>query len=67
LGVGLTYGIGNALFGGTAEYVALQFKRLGQEQLFFWYVSGIACVTLVTALTMSRQVDGAIRTAPLAK
>lgn len=54
LGVGLTYGLGNALFGGTAEYVALQFKRFGHEQLFFWYVSGIAFVTLLTALKMSK-------------
>jgi hypothetical protein len=26
LGVGLSYAIANALFGGTAEYVALRFK-----------------------------------------
>ena len=58
LGVGLTYGLGNALFGGTAEYVALQFKRLGYEHLFFWYVSMIAAVTLLTAMRMSRADQG---------
>ena len=31
LGVGLAYAIANALFGGTAEYVALWFKSAGQE------------------------------------
>ncbi len=55
LGVGLTYGLGNALFGGTAEYVALQFKWFGHEQLFFWYVSGVACLTLMSALLMNRN------------
>jgi MFS family permease len=55
LGVGLTYGLGNAIFGGTAEYVALQFKRVGHEELFFWYVSAIAFGTLLTALMMPRD------------
>ncbi len=27
LGVGLSYAVGNALFGGTAEYVALWFRH----------------------------------------
>ena len=31
LGVGLSYGIGNALFGGTAENVAFAFKKAGPE------------------------------------
>ena len=34
LGVGLTYAVANALFGGTAEYVALWLKSAGQEQWF---------------------------------
>jgi len=33
LGVGLTYAIANALFGGTAEYVALWLKASDQEQV----------------------------------
>ena len=37
LGVGLSYGIGNALFGGTAEYIALRFKQAGNEAGFYWY------------------------------
>ncbi|MET8754525.1 MFS transporter [Streptomyces sp. NPDC004667] len=52
LGVALPYAIANALFGGTAEYVALWFKSGGHEKLFFWYVSGCALVSLVTYLLM---------------
>lgn len=52
LGVGLSYGVGNALFGGTAENVALAFKRAGQESGFYWYVTAICAVSLLTALLM---------------
>ncbi|QGN55704.1 MFS transporter [Novosphingobium sp. Gsoil 351] len=55
LGVGLTYGIGNGIFGGTAEFVALQFKAYGHETWFFWYVSAIAFATLLTALVMRKK------------
>lgn len=52
LGVALPYAIANALFGGTAEYVALWFKNSGHEKMFFWYVSGCALVSLVTYVLM---------------
>ncbi|WP_174279728.1 MFS transporter [Sphingomonas bacterium] len=52
LGVGLSYGIGNALFGGTAESVALGFKRAGHEAGFAWYVTALSALALVTALVM---------------
>ncbi|MGW1028163.1 MFS transporter [Streptomyces sp. NPDC002577] len=52
LGVALPYAIANALFGGTAEYVALWFKDSGHERMFFWYVSGCALVSLVTYVLM---------------
>lgn len=52
LGVGLAYGIGNAVFGGTAEYVALSFKAAGRESGFYWYVTTICALAFVTALTM---------------
>ena len=48
LGVALPYAIANAIFGGTAEYVALWFKDAGWERGFYWYVTamiGISCVT----------------------
>jgi MHS family alpha-ketoglutarate permease-like MFS transporter len=48
LGVGLPYGVAVALFGGTAEYVALAFKSAGNEAGFFWYVS-IMCAVALTA------------------
>jgi MHS family alpha-ketoglutarate permease-like MFS transporter len=40
LGVGLPYTIVTSVFGGTAEYVGLQFKQVGHESWFFWYVDG---------------------------
>ena len=48
LGVGLPYALTVALFGGTAEAVALRFKQAGFEQGFYWYVAAcIACSLLV--------------------
>ncbi|PNE38797.1 MFS transporter [Streptomyces noursei] len=59
LGVALPYAIANALFGGTAEYVALWFKNGGIESGYYWYVSGCAAVSLVVYLTMreTRTID----------
>ncbi|MCW6510066.1 MFS family transporter [Lichenifustis flavocetrariae] len=51
LGVGFSYAIANALFGGTAEYVALWFKDAGHESWFFWYVTLMCGVALLTILT----------------
>jgi len=52
LGVGLSYAIGNALFGGSAEYVALWFKQAGHESWFYWYVTALSALALFTALSM---------------
>ncbi len=52
LAVGLSYAIGNASFGGTAEYVALWFKSSGSEASFFWYVTILAAVALVASWSM---------------
>jgi MHS family alpha-ketoglutarate permease-like MFS transporter len=41
LGVALPYAVGNTLFGGTAEYVALWFKQAGIEAGFYWYLTAI--------------------------
>ncbi|MFE2150079.1 MFS transporter [Streptomyces lavendulae] len=60
LGVALPYAVANALFGGTAEYVALWFKSGGHEKLFFWYVSGCALVSLVTYVLMPDTRDTAL-------
>ncbi len=51
LGVGLPYALTVAVFGGTAESVALWLKQIGHEQLFYWYVTAcIACSLVVYAL-----------------
>ena len=52
LGVSLPYALGNALFGGTAEYVALWFKQSGRESGFFIYVGVVMALSAATALTM---------------
>ncbi len=52
LGVGLPYGVAVALFGGSAEYVALAFKSAGNESGFFWYVSIMCAVALAAALAL---------------
>ncbi|WP_305764354.1 MFS transporter [Brevundimonas sp. LM2] len=52
LGVALPYAIANAVFGGTAEYVALWFKLDGRESLYFWYVTGMIGVSLITYVLM---------------
>lgn len=41
LGVALPYAVGNTIFGGTAEYVALWFKQAGMESGFYWYLSAV--------------------------
>lgn len=59
LGVALPYALANALFGGTAEYVALWFKKGGIESGYYWYVAGCAAVSLVVYLSMreTREID----------
>jgi MHS family alpha-ketoglutarate permease-like MFS transporter len=52
LGVGLSYAVANAIFGGSAEYVALWFKSAGMEQNFYWYVSGMCALAFVVAYKM---------------
>jgi len=53
LGVALPYAIANALFGGSAEYVALQLKDWGVESAFYWYVSGMIGLSLIVYVFMS--------------
>jgi MHS family dicarboxylic acid transporter PcaT-like MFS transporter/MHS family alpha-ketoglutarate permease-like MFS transporter len=52
LGVGVSYAVANALFGGSAEYVALWFKQAGMEQNFYWYVSGMCALAFIVAFKM---------------
>ena len=47
LGVGLPYALTTALFGGTAEYLALLAKDHGVAEWFYWYVTGCAFISLL--------------------
>jgi MHS family alpha-ketoglutarate permease-like MFS transporter len=66
LGVALPYAIGNTIFGGTAEYVALWFKKQSTdnalylqvfgtgslEGVFFLYVSAVMFVALIISVRL---------------
>ena len=52
MGVGLSYAIANAVFGGSAEYVALWFKQAGTESTFYWYVTALCAVSFVVTYFM---------------
>jgi len=52
LGVGLPYALTVALFGGTAEYLALWLKSTGHPEWFAYYVSGCAALALMVSLGM---------------
>ena len=55
LGVGLAYAVGNAVFGGSAEYVALYLKSIGHESAFFWYVAVVTAIAFLFAMRLPRQ------------
>lgn len=55
LGVGLSYAIGNAIFGGSAEFVALSFKAEGIESGFFWYVTAMMLVVFVVSWNLPKK------------
>jgi len=55
LGVGFAYAVANAIFGGTAEYVALGLKSLGNETSFFWYVTAMMVVAFLVSLRLPRR------------
>jgi MHS family alpha-ketoglutarate permease-like MFS transporter len=53
LGVGFPYAITVALFGGTAEYLALWFKNAGNESGYYWYASTCIFISLLVYLFMN--------------
>ena len=55
LGVGLSYAVGNAIFGGSAEYVALGLKSIGHESAFYWYVTGMMVLAFLVSLSLPKQ------------
>ncbi|CAN7465513.1 MFS transporter [Phenylobacterium sp. LjRoot219] len=52
LGVALPYALANAIFGGTAEYVALWFKQAGHEEGFYIYVSVAMAAAMLISLRL---------------
>lgn len=50
LGVGVSYGISNALFGGTTEWLALQIKSVGFEYGFYWYLTALCAASLFVSI-----------------
>jgi MHS family alpha-ketoglutarate permease-like MFS transporter len=59
LGVGLPYAVTVAIFGGTAEAVALWLKKIGHETWYYWYVTLCIAISLVVFLTM-KETRGSI-------
>jgi MHS family alpha-ketoglutarate permease-like MFS transporter len=53
LGVGLPYALTVAVFGGTAEYLALWFKQMGHESWFFWYITVCILLSLLVYIFMN--------------
>ena len=58
LGVGLSYAVANALFGGSAEYVALSLKSAGIEHAFYWYVTVMAAIAFLVSPDVASQREG---------
>jgi MHS family alpha-ketoglutarate permease-like MFS transporter len=55
IGVSFPYAIANALFGGTAEYLALWLKSQGHESWFSWYVTAVCLGVLACSLALPRH------------
>lgn len=52
LGVGLSYAVANAIFGGSAEFVALWLKSIGVEPAFYWYVTAFCAIAGIVSFCM---------------
>ncbi|GCL73236.1 MULTISPECIES: MFS transporter [Paenibacillus] len=55
LGVGFPYAITVAVFGGTAEFIALWFKSIGAESLFYFYVAACIFVSFIVYWRMDES------------
>lgn len=55
LGVGLSYALANAVFGGSAEFVALSLKSYNMENAFYYYVTGMMIIAFVVSLALPKQ------------
>jgi len=52
LGVGFPYAIAVSIFGGTAEYFALLFKKAGHQEWFYYYVTICIAISLAVYAAM---------------
>ncbi|EIB00569.1 alpha-ketoglutarate permease [Campylobacter coli LMG 9853] len=55
LGTGLGYAISNAIFGGSAPWVALQFKNVGMENGFFVYIAVLTLLMFIATLCLPKK------------
>jgi MFS transporter, MHS family, alpha-ketoglutarate permease len=51
-GIGIPFSIATAMFGGTAEFVALKFKDAGWEQGYFYYISVSIAISMIVYIFM---------------
>jgi MHS family alpha-ketoglutarate permease-like MFS transporter len=52
IGVGLPYALTVSIFGGSTDSVALWFKSLGNEEWFYYYLTGMIGISLVVYVFM---------------
>ncbi|WP_455481599.1 MFS family transporter [Bartonella sp. B35(2025)] len=52
IGVGLSYAIANAIFGGSAEAVALWLKDIGCGSIFYFYITGMMIIAFIAVILM---------------
>ncbi|WP_316768060.1 MFS transporter [Pedobacter frigiditerrae] len=52
LGVGLPYALTVAIFGGTAEYIALWLKDIQHENYYYWYITACIFISLLVYVFM---------------
>ncbi|NCD71084.1 MFS transporter [Mucilaginibacter agri] len=52
LGVSFPYALAVAIFGGTAESIALSFKQAGHANYFFWYITACSVVSLIVSFNL---------------
>ncbi|HED7326185.1 MFS transporter [Campylobacter coli] len=55
LGTGFGYAISNAIFGGSAPWVALQFKNAGMENGFFVYIAVLTLLMFIATLCLPKK------------
>ncbi|KHD84195.1 MFS transporter [Heyndrickxia ginsengihumi] len=55
LGVGFPYSLTVAIFGGTAEFIALWLKSAGVESIFFFYVAACIAISLIAYWRMGES------------